>query len=93
MENIDNKQNQLVTIKDRKVLEIDGVKKLDSFDSKEFLIDTIFGYGHVLGNDLSLGLMDMEKGNLTINGTINTFSYLAKNKSERKESFFAKLFK
>ena len=42
MENIDNKQNQLVTIKDRKVLEIDGVKKLDSFDSKEFLLDTIF---------------------------------------------------
>ena len=93
MENIDNKQNQLVTIKDRKVLEIDGVKKLDSFDSKEFLIDTIFGYVHVLGNDLSLGLMDMEKGKLTINGTINTFSYLAKNKSERKESFFAKIFK
>lgn len=93
MESSENKQVQLITITNRKVLDIDGVKKLDSFDSKEFLIDTINGYVHVLGSDLSLGLMDMEKGKLTINGIVNSVSYLAKNRTESKESFFAKLFK
>ena len=93
MESSENKQVQLITITNRKVLDIDGVKKLDSFDSKEFLIDTINGYVHVSGSDLSLGLMDMEKGKLTINGIVNSVSYLAKNRTESKESFFAKLFK
>lgn len=93
MESSENKPVQLITITNRKVLDIDGVKKLDSFDSKEFLIDTINGYVHVSGSDLSLGLMDMEKGKLTINGIVNSVSYLAKNRTESKESFFAKLFK
>ena len=93
MENSEIKQVQSIVVTNRKVLDIDGVKKLDSFDNKEFLIDTINGYVHVSGNELTLGLMDMEKGKLTINGVVNSVSYLAKNKTESKESFFAKLFK
>jgi sporulation protein YabP len=93
METMDNKQNQLILIKDRILCEIDGVKKLDSFDKKEFLVDTNHGYVHVKGNNLSLGLMDMEKGKLTINGTIDSIGYLSKQKNESKESFFTKLFK
>lgn len=93
MDSQELKPNQQVVIKDRKVLEIQGVKKLDSFDKKEFLIDTNLGYVHVKGSDLSLGVMDMDKGFLSIYGLIDSFSYLSKSKTEKKESFLAKVFK
>ena len=93
MDNQEVKPTQSILIKDRKVVEIDGVKKLDSFDSKEFLLDTVNGFVHVKGNELSLGTMDTEKGTLTIYGTIDSISYLAKNRQDKKESFFAKVFK
>ncbi len=87
------KPNQNISIKDRKVCEIEGVKKLDSFDDKEFLIDSVNGYIHVKGEGLSLGLMDMEKGLISISGKIDSLSFLTKSKFDRKEGFFSKLFK
>ena len=93
MEEVGIKPSHNICIKDRKVCEIEGVKKLDSFDNKEFLIDTVQGYLHVKGVDLSLGTMDMDKGFLSIYGTIDSLSYLNKTKSDKKESFFTKIFK
>ena len=84
---------QNIVLKDRKVCELEGVKKLDSFDSKEFLIDTTNGYVHVKGSNLSLGIMDMEKGILSIFGMIDSVVFLDKSKSDKKEGFFTKLFK
>lgn len=93
MENQEIKPNQNIFIKDRKVCEIEGVKKLDSFDDKEFLIDSINGFIHVKGSGLSLGTMDMDKGVLSIFGTIDSLTFLAKGKQEKKEGFFSKIFK
>ena len=87
------KSIQNIVVKDRKVCELEGVKKLDSFDNKEFLIDTTSGYVHINGNNLSLGVMDMEKGILSIFGTIDSIVFLDKSKSDKKEGFFTKLFK
>ncbi len=81
-----------VIIKERKTIIIEGVKKLDSFDKNDFLIDTTLGYLHINGVDLSLGGMDMEKGHLSIEGRINSLSYLNK-EAKKKEGFFKRLFK
>lgn len=92
MENETSKN--IILIKDRKVLELEGITKLDSFDSKEFLIETNMGYLHVTGSDLELGNMNMEKGILVIKGSIDGTRFINKNKTtSSKESFFAKLFK
>ena len=66
--------------------------KLDSFDKSEFLIDTTKGFLHIQGKDLSLGNMDTEKQTLTIEGIINSFSYLDNKDKEQKEGFFKRLF-
>ena len=71
---------------------IEGVIKLDSFDKNEFLINTSKGYLHIKGKDLTLGTMDMDKGTLSINGTVDSFSYLT-GTSSTKESFFQRIFK
>lgn len=81
-----------IIIKERKSIIIEGVKKLDSFDKSDFLIDTTLGYLHVHGKDLSLSGMDMDKGHLSIEGTIDSLAYLNK-ESKKKEGFLKKLFK
>lgn len=78
---------------ERKEVIIEGVVKLDSFDKSEFLIDTTKGFLHIQGNDLALGNMDTEKQTLTIEGVINSFSYLENKEKNHKESFFKKIFK
>ncbi len=39
-----------VYLKDRKTLELTGIKKIESFDSLEFLIETSLGYLNIKGN-------------------------------------------
>ena len=80
-ENITTKQS--LTLTERKTLSLDNVKKIDSFDANEFLLDTSDGYVHVKGKDLSIGTMNMESGLLTINGLINQITYLGKSKEKQ----------
>ncbi|MDD6302890.1 MAG: sporulation protein YabP [Bacillales bacterium] len=84
----------IVRIVDRKKCEVKGVLKIDSFDSKEFLISTKAGYLHVKGKNLALGEMNTNEGVLTIDGDIDSATYLNKSTNGQKEdSFLKKLFK
>ena len=89
----ENIKKHCVNVNERKEVFIDGVLKLDSFDKNEFLISTSKGYLHIVGKDLTLGNMDMEKGTLSINGSIDSLSYLNSSTEQNKEGFFKKLFK
>ena len=79
-------------LKDRKLLELSGVKQIDSFDNKEFLLETAQGWMSVEGNDLVLGKLDTERGEVVIKGQIDTIRYLA-NRYNEKEGFVSKFFK
>ena len=92
MELTDTSLVHSITISERKSVSITGVKKIDSFDHKEFLLDTIMGFIHVTGNELSIGTMNMDTGSLLIKGTIETVSYVGKVK-DSKDTFLKKLFK
>ena len=88
----DNKMQGTIKIENRNFCQLDGVKKLDSFDEKEFLIDTTLGYLHITGRKLTLETMDMDNGLLSIRGEIDSLNYI--NKNVKKEgNFFKKLFK
>lgn len=82
-----------VMIKDRKVMEITGVKQIDSFDANEFLIETAQGWMLIQGKDLTLGKLDTERGDVIIRGLIESMSYVSNKKANPKESMISKLFK
>ena len=83
-----------VCIKDRKGLELTGVKKIESFDSFEFLIETSLGFLHITGSDLSLVRLDQEQNEVSIKGNIDGISYVSdKKKTYNKEKGFSKLLK
>ena len=83
-----------VYLKDRKTLELTGIKKIESFDSLEFLIETFIGYLNIKGSDLEIIKLDTYQGNVTSKGTVDSINYTAgDNKKKSEESFLSKLFK
>ena len=89
-----NTYNHSVSIIERKSMLITGVKKVESFDNEEFLIETIMGYLAIKGENLELIKLDNLQGSLTIKGVFNSMDYFDDNvKKEGKTSLISRLFK
>ena len=87
-------KEQILSLNNRKRLEITGVKKLESLNKTEFFVDTILGLLLVRGENLEMQHLDIEKGALWIIGNVNSVSYLDEDKTKKKdEGFLKKLFK
>ena len=86
--------NQGITLAERKNIVVTGVKKIESFDSEAFLMDTTLGFLTIKGSDLEIIKLDTYQGNVSIKGKIDSLTYtdsgITKNK---EESFLGKLFK
>ncbi|NBK96617.1 MAG: sporulation protein YabP [Erysipelotrichia bacterium] len=78
-------------LKDRKYLEISGIKQIDHFDEEEFLLESVQGWLEITGSELMLDKLDKERGEVMIKGNIETISYVSAKKT--KESIIAKMFK
>ncbi len=86
--------NHNITLSDRKNIIVTGVKKIESFDDEEFLMDTSMGYMIIKGEGLEVIKLDTYQGNVSIKGKINSLSYMEKNNEKKKsESMIGKLFK
>ena len=86
--------NHNITITERKNIVITGVKKIDSFDNEEFLLETNMGYIVIKGSDLEIIKLDTYQGNVSIKGIINSLSYMENaHKKEKEDNMFSKLFK
>ena len=86
--------NHSITLNERKNLIISGVKKIDSFDNEEFLLDTNMGYIIIKGKTLEIIKLDTYQGTVSIKGTINSLNYMENpTKKEKEDSIFSKLFK
>ncbi len=82
-----------ISVTERKNISITGVKKIDSFDNEEFLMDTVMGYVIIKGEDLEIVKLDTFQGNVSIKGKINSFVYTDNGVKKKDEGFFGKLFK
>ena len=82
-----------VLLKDRKKLELSGVKQIDSFDSSEFLLETTLGWMLVSGKELTLGKLDTDHGDVIIKGNIDAINYVSGKKGQEHGSLFSRLFK
>jgi len=90
---INNLVSHNVTISDRKNIMISGVKKIESFDNEEFLMETNMGYVLVKGSELEIIKLDTYQGNVSIKGKFNSLIYMDSTKKEKDEGMFSKLFK
>ena len=86
--------NHIINISDRKNITITGVKKIDNFDDKEFLIETCMGILTIKGTDLEIIKLDTYQGDVSIRGKINSLDYTEDTKKTKKQdNIIYKLFK
>ncbi len=86
--------NHSINILERKNILVTGVKKIESFDDEEFLMETVMGFLVLKGEGLELLKLDTMQGNVSIKGLLKSFSYVEDGlKKEKDASFISRLFK
>lgn len=72
---------------------ITGVKDIKSFDEKEILLFTQAGKLVINGEQLHVKQLDLEKGEVDLEGKVDSLTYLSKNTDNRDESLFKRMFR
>ncbi|MDR1205349.1 MAG: sporulation protein YabP [Peptococcaceae bacterium] len=92
-----NNTDQIETIlKGRQVLNVGGVKGVDSFEGDRITADSQLGYLMIRGKNLKITQLNLDEGALSIEGWISAVEYQDDHKEINKESvkkIFNKLFK
>ena len=71
-----------------------GIKKIECLNTNEFILETVLGQMVISGRDLEMTSLNIEAGELSISGYVNSITYTDKPRiKEKKENIFAKLFK
>lgn len=95
-ENLGTKQRvHKLMLTNRKACLVSGVVDVLSFDLAEILLETDQGMLMIRGNDLHVNRLMLDKGEVDIEGNIDSFTYSEVNSYHTKsgESFLGKLFK
>ncbi|OCA80683.1 sporulation protein YabP [Bacillus sp. FJAT-27225] len=82
-----------VIMRGRKLLDITGVKQVESFDNEEFLLETTMGFLSIKGQNLQMKNLDVDKGVVSIKGKVYELVYLDEHQGEKAKGFFSKLFR
>ena len=81
-------------IQGRKSAELTGVREVVSFDAKEVVLNTTMGALVIRGNDLFVKRLTVEKGEVDLEGQIDSFVYADKpGKAGNGETLLKRLFR
>lgn len=77
----------------RKTLTLSGVKEVISFDAKEVILETVQGMLLLRGDEMNVTRLLVEKGEVDLEGRIDSLIYTERGKgAKRSESFAKRLF-
>ncbi len=89
-----NKKTHKITMNNRRNCSVTGVNDVLSFDAKEVLLETELGMLMMKGSDLHIGHLDLAKGEVDVEGKIDSLTYSEQDSFTKKgESILNKLFK
>ncbi|EIJ80077.1 sporulation protein YabP [Bacillus methanolicus PB1] len=86
-------QEHDIIMRSRRLLDITGVKQVESFDNEEFLLETVMGFLSIRGQNLQMKNLDVDKGIVSIKGKVYDIVYLDENHGEKAKGIFSKLFR
>ena len=79
-----DRQEHEIFVNQRQEMSVRGVKDIDSFDETGAVLQTVEGELTVEGSELKIGILDTDKGVVTITGKINGIFYSGENTQEKK---------
>ncbi len=83
-------KNQTLLLKDRRRLELDSVSDVVSFDEGAVVLRTVLGTVHIEGAGLHITRLDLDKGQIALEGKVSSFYYVDKREGE-KGGFFSRM--
>lgn len=94
MEEVRNTRGQKITLNNRGAGVITGVNAVISFDPNEILLETEQGMLLIKGNELNVTKLTLDKGEVEIDGRVDSFTYSDMKPGLKGENgFFERLFK
>lgn len=72
---------------------ITGVRDVNSFDEKEILLLTEEGKLDIKGEQLHVKQLNLEKGEVELEGRIDSLTYLSKGNDKKEESLLKRMFR
>jgi sporulation protein YabP len=72
---------------------ITGVRDVKSFDEKEIFLQTEEGRMQIKGEQLHVKQLNLEKGEIELEGRVDSLSYLSKNTGPKEESLLKRMFR
>jgi len=82
-----------VIIESRKNITVTGVMDIDSFDEESVVLFTELGELSIKGQNLHINKIDINSGDLTMEGEIESLSYSEAGPQKGSSGFFSKLFR
>ncbi len=80
-------------MENREKLTITGVRKVQSFDPKEILLDSGNGLLSIKGDQLGIDQLDLEDGIVEIQGRIDSLIYLRQANNGTRQSLWGRIFR
>ena len=88
----EERTEQVLNLENRRVLKMNTVKNVESFDEEELVLESALGEVHVEGEELRIEALSKERGEILILGKIDSVYFLSeKAKTERRP--FSRWFK
>lgn len=78
----------------RKRLTLTGIKDVVSFDLTQILLESTLGMIHIKGSDIKVTRLSLEKGEVDIEGTVDSIVYSdVKDYGKKGKSILKRMFK
>ncbi len=90
-----NQKMHKMNMTNRKSCSMSGIKDVLSFDIHEILLETEQGMLMIRGNDLHVNRLSLEKGEIDIDGKLDSFTYsdVAEPMGQKTQSILTRLFR
>ena len=93
-EKIHQKMSHRVFLMDRKRMELTGITDVISFDLNKVVLETEYGLMTIKGSDLHVNRLSVEKGELDIDGKVESLVYSqSQGLAKKNETLMGRLFK
>lgn len=84
-----------IVVLNRQAIEVSGVMNVESFDSREFVLETSYGFLAIRGENLHIKTLSLETGVVAIEGMIYDLGYFddGLSTSAKAKGILGKLFR
>ena len=94
MEQSNISKSHKLSMDNRNRLTLTGIKDVVSFDLTQILLESTLGMIHIKGSDIKVTRLSLEKGEVDIEGTVDSIVYSdVKDYGEKGKSILKRMFK